>query len=144
MEVMFNPTSYKRRHAVSYGRKRGINTQSSPLHYSYTPPGSVSFQFVFDGTGAAFFGAVVCGDDVDETKPHPMPYLTTASLLGADIRRCVAIEDSPNGVASASAAGAVVLAVPCEVDLSHLTGVVHVDSLLAVDVDFLDRLVNHS
>jgi HAD superfamily hydrolase (TIGR01509 family) len=91
--------------------------------------------------GPANFQAVVCGDDVDETKPHPTPYLTAAALLGADVRRCVAIEDSPNGVASALAAGAVVLAVPCEVDLSHLTGVTHVASLADVDLDFLDRLV---
>jgi len=91
--------------------------------------------------GPANFQAVVCGDDLDETKPHPMPYLTAAALLGADVRACVAIEDSPNGVASALAAGAVVLAVPCEVDLSHLTGVTHVPSLVDVDPDFLDKLV---
>jgi HAD superfamily hydrolase (TIGR01509 family) len=87
------------------------------------------------------FGAVVAGDDVDETKPHPMPYLTAAAALGVDVRRCVAIEDSPNGITSALASGAVVVAVPCEVDLSHLRGVTHVDSLTEVDLGFLDRLV---
>jgi HAD superfamily hydrolase (TIGR01509 family) len=90
--------------------------------------------------GPANFGAVVCGDDVDQTKPHPMPYLTAAALLGVDVRRCVAIEDSPNGITSALAAGAAVLAVPCEVDLSHLRGVAHIDSLSEVDIDLLDRL----
>jgi HAD superfamily hydrolase (TIGR01509 family) len=94
--------------------------------------------------GPAYFGAVVCGDDLDETKPHPMPYRTAAALLEVDVRACVAIEDSPNGVTSALAAGAVVLAVPCEVDLSHLAGVVHVDSLVAVDVDYLDGLVRRT
>jgi HAD superfamily hydrolase (TIGR01509 family) len=91
--------------------------------------------------GQANFGVVVCGDDVDESKPHPMPYLTAAAALGVDVHRCVAVEDSPNGIASALAAGAVVVAVPCEVDLSHLTGVTHVDSLTTVDLAFLDRLV---
>jgi HAD superfamily hydrolase (TIGR01509 family) len=91
--------------------------------------------------GPANFGVVVCGDDVDETKPHPMPYLTAAAALGVDVRRCVAIEDSPNGITSALAAGAVVVAVPSEVDLSHLRGVTHVDSLTEVDLGFLDRLV---
>ena len=70
-----------------------------------------------------------------------MPYLTAAALLGVDVRRCVAIEDSPNGAASAVAAGAAVLAVPNEVDLSTLAGVTLVDSLAEVDVPFLDRLV---
>jgi HAD superfamily hydrolase (TIGR01509 family) len=91
--------------------------------------------------GRSHFGAVVCGDEVDETKPHPLPYLTAAALLGVDIRRCVAIEDSPTGVASARAAGAVVLAVPCEVDLRGTEGVHLVPSLSGVDVGYLRRLV---
>jgi HAD superfamily hydrolase (TIGR01509 family) len=91
--------------------------------------------------GRANFGAVVAGDEVDETKPHPLPYLTAAALLDVDVRRCVAIEDSPNGAASAVAAGAAVLAVPSEVDLSGLAGVTLVDSLAEVDVAFLTRLV---
>jgi HAD superfamily hydrolase (TIGR01509 family) len=91
--------------------------------------------------GRAHFAAVVCGDEVDDVKPHPAPYLTAASLLGVDIRRCVAIEDSPTGVASARAAGAVVLAVPSEVDLSHLDGVTHIDSLVEVDLAYLRALV---
>ncbi len=90
--------------------------------------------------GRTHFAAVVCGDEVDETKPHPRPYLTAATLLGVDIARCVAIEDSPTGVASALAAGARVLAVPCEVDLSHIAGVTLVQSLDEVDVEYLRRL----
>jgi HAD superfamily hydrolase (TIGR01509 family) len=90
--------------------------------------------------GAHYFSAVVAGDEVDETKPHPKPYLTAAELLGADIRGCVAIEDSPNGAASALAAGCAVLAVPCEVDLSDVDGVTLVDSLADVDLAYLRKL----
>jgi HAD superfamily hydrolase (TIGR01509 family) len=92
--------------------------------------------------GRTHFAAVVCGDEVDETKPHPAPYLTAATLLGVAIERCVAIEDSPTGVASALAAGARVLAVPCEVDLSHIAGVTLVPSLVEIDVAYLRRLVD--
>jgi HAD superfamily hydrolase (TIGR01509 family) len=91
--------------------------------------------------GADRFDAVVCGDEVDETKPHPMPYLTAARLLGVDIAQCVAVEDSPNGLASARAAGCAVLAVPCEVSLSDVDGVTLVPSLADVDVEFLRKLV---
>jgi len=94
-----------------------------------------------DTIGRAHFGAVVTGDEVDHTKPHPLPYLTAAALLGVDVRRCVAIEDSPTGVASALAAGAAVLAVPAEVDLSGIAGVMLVSSLAEVDVAYLARLV---
>ena len=94
-----------------------------------------------DTIGRAHFGAVVTGDEVDHTKPHPLPYLTAAALLGVDVRRCVAIEDSPTGVASALAAGAAVLAVPAEVDLSGIAGVTLVSSLAEIDIAFLGRLV---
>jgi HAD superfamily hydrolase (TIGR01509 family) len=86
------------------------------------------------------FDAVVCGDDVAQTKPYPDPYLTAARRLGADPRRCVAIEDSPTGVASARAAGCLVVAVPCEVALTDPDGVVLVDSLEMLDVEALRTL----
>jgi HAD superfamily hydrolase (TIGR01509 family) len=61
---------------------------------------------------AGTFAAVVTGDEVTHGKPHPEPYLTAAAALGADPADCVAIEDSPTGVASAEAAGVPVVAVP--------------------------------
>ncbi|WP_203900393.1 HAD family hydrolase [Virgisporangium aliadipatigenens] len=91
--------------------------------------------------GAHFFAAVVCGDDLPETKPHPAPYLRAAELIGARPAACVAIEDSPNGIRSALAAGCTVLGVPCEVDLGHLADVTLVDSLEKVDVAYLRGLL---
>jgi HAD superfamily hydrolase (TIGR01509 family) len=90
--------------------------------------------------GAEHFDAVVAGDEVDETKPHPMPYLTAAAMVGAEARNCVAVEDSPNGITSARAAGCAVLAVPCEIELDP-EGVTLAGSLLDVDVDYLRKLV---
>jgi HAD superfamily hydrolase (TIGR01509 family) len=91
--------------------------------------------------GAHYFDAVVAGDEVSNVKPHPEPYQTAARLLGVtDIRRCVAIEDSPTGVASARAAGCVVLAVPSETELSDVDGVTVVDSLASVDLAYLRKL----
>jgi HAD superfamily hydrolase (TIGR01509 family) len=49
--------------------------------------------------------ALVAGDDVDNPKPHPEPYIRAAGLLGVMPADCTAIEDSPHGVASAKAAG---------------------------------------
>jgi HAD superfamily hydrolase (TIGR01509 family) len=58
------------------------------------------------------FDVTVAGDEVDEGKPHPEPYLEAARRLGVPIASCVVIEDSPTGVASGQASGAYVLAVP--------------------------------
>lgn len=63
------------------------------------------------------FDVTVAGDEVDEGKPHPEPYLAAARLLDVPVDRCIVIEDSPTGVASGQASGAFVLAVP------HLVGI---------------------
>ncbi|BBH71211.1 haloacid dehalogenase [Actinoplanes sp. OR16] len=91
--------------------------------------------------GAENFDVVVCGDEVTMPKPDPEPYLTAASLLGVPIARCVAIEDSPSGVASALAAGAAVLAVPAELELPPVDGVHLRSSLAGVDPAFLAALL---
>ncbi|GAB2522552.1 HAD family phosphatase [Microbacterium petrolearium] len=57
------------------------------------------------------FDLIVAGDDVERPKPFPDPYLQAARTLGVDIRDCVALEDSPNGLRSAIASGATALGV---------------------------------
>jgi len=67
---------------------------------------------VADRLGFLGFDVVVAGDEVTNAKPHPEPYLRGAELLGVDISESLAIEDSPTGIASAAAAGALVVGVP--------------------------------
>ncbi|SBT42042.1 haloacid dehalogenase superfamily, subfamily IA, variant 3 with third motif having DD or ED [Micromonospora auratinigra] len=98
-------------------------------------------EVALDTLGRDSFDAVVCGDEVVAAKPHPEPYLTAARLLGVPIARCVAIEDSPTGVASALAAGAAVLAVPAEVPLPPTDGVHQLESLTGADLELLAALL---
>jgi HAD superfamily hydrolase (TIGR01509 family) len=86
---------------------------------------------VLASTGLAF-PVTVCAEDVSVTKPDPEPYLLAAKLLEADPARCVALEDSPNGVASATAAGCYVVAVPSLVVIPPAPGRLVVPSLRAV------------
>lgn len=58
------------------------------------------------------FDAVVCGEDVAALKPDPEVYLTVLDRLGLQADRCVAFEDSRNGVESARGAGISVVATP--------------------------------
>ena len=58
------------------------------------------------------FAATVSSEEVGRGKPAPDVYVETASRLGVAPERCVAIEDSGPGIASASAAGLAVIAVP--------------------------------
>jgi HAD superfamily hydrolase (TIGR01509 family) len=58
------------------------------------------------------FGCVLGATDVAHPKPAPDLYVELARGLGADPAQCVALEDSPTGVAAARAAGAFVIGVP--------------------------------
>ncbi|MFA7764141.1 HAD family hydrolase [Streptomyces sp. NPDC048723] len=58
------------------------------------------------------FAFTLSADDTARTKPHPDPYREAAGRLGLAPRACVAVEDSPDGAASAEAAGCAVLVVP--------------------------------
>jgi HAD superfamily hydrolase (TIGR01509 family) len=96
---------------------------------------------MLDTLGRENFDVVITDDDVTLGKPNPEPYECAAAALGVPTDHCVAIEDSPTGCAAALAAGCAVLAVPAEVDLSHLTAVTHARSLVDIDVAFLRRLI---
>jgi HAD superfamily hydrolase (TIGR01509 family) len=80
------------------------------------------------------FDLTVCADDVIHTKPDPEPYLRAAKLLGVSPARCSALEDSPNGVASAAAAGCQVFAVPSLLPIPPGAGRTVVRSLLDLRV----------
>jgi HAD superfamily hydrolase (TIGR01509 family) len=75
------------------------------------------------------FTAVITGDAVSHGKPHPEPYLAAARLLGVDLGACIAIEDSPPGVASAVAAGIPTIAVPHHVEVPQTAGAVQISTL---------------
>jgi HAD superfamily hydrolase (TIGR01509 family) len=87
------------------------------------------------------FDVIVSGSDVRNPKPHPEPYQLAAALVGADPRCCVALEDSPNGVASAQAAGCVTVAVPGMAPIAEQPGRLIVHSLVEVDLSILRGLV---
>lgn len=99
---------------------------------------------VLDQLPAQTFDAVVTGDTVERGKPHPEPYLEALRLLDVPARRCVALEDSPAGTASARAAGLHVLVVPHVAPVDGGPGRTVVDSLASVRPADLAALVTDS
>jgi HAD superfamily hydrolase (TIGR01509 family) len=57
------------------------------------------------------FTALTCGTEIAHGKPAPDIYLLAAKKLGVDPAACLAVEDAPSGVTSASAAGMKVVGV---------------------------------
>ena len=59
-----------------------------------------------------FFEFVLGSDDLRNGKPHPKMYLTATERLGETSQKCLAIEDSDNGVLAAFEAELTVIRVP--------------------------------
>jgi HAD superfamily hydrolase (TIGR01509 family) len=116
------------------------------LHADGVPLALVSSSYrvlvdaALESVGAHHFRVTVAGDEVGEGKPHPEPYLTAAARLGVDPRDCVVLEDSPSGIASAEAAGCVVVAVPDLVPVEPGPRRAVVPTLAAVRFDELEPL----
>jgi HAD superfamily hydrolase (TIGR01509 family) len=85
----------------------------------------------------ASFPVTVCAGDVSACKPDPEGYLLAAAKLAVDPRRCVVVEDSPNGVAAAEAAGCLVVAVPGIVPIPAASGRLVVSTLLELSLERL-------
>jgi HAD superfamily hydrolase (TIGR01509 family) len=82
----------------------------------------------------------VCAEDVTRSKPDPEPYQLAAARLGAEPACCVALDDSPTGVASAEAAGCAVIAVP-SVPMPDRPGRLVVSALTEIDLPRLQEMI---
>ncbi|MFF5566473.1 HAD family hydrolase [Streptomyces sp. NPDC012623] len=83
------------------------------------------------------FAFTLSADDTVRTKPHPDPYRAAAGRFGAAPGACVAVEDSPDGTASAAAAGCPVLVVPSLLPVGPGSGRYFARSLEDVDLGVL-------
>ena len=63
-------------------------------------------------TGNMSVELTVCGDEVAHAKPAPDIFLAAAKALGVPAEECLVLEDSPNGLRAAKAAGCKAVVVP--------------------------------
>ena len=77
---------------------------------------------------------LVTADMVERGKPAPDPYLLAAERLGVDPTRCLVVEDAPNGLRAARAAGCATLAVVTTTPRDELDADLVVDDLSEVEV----------
>ncbi len=65
-----------------------------------------NIDFTLDALGIRKYFTVITGsEEVAHGKPHPDVYLKSAAKLQLAPRHCIAFEDTPSGIRSASAAG---------------------------------------
>ncbi|MFJ3879035.1 HAD family hydrolase [Streptomyces sp. NPDC090077] len=89
-----------------------LEAEGVPFALVSASPRVVVDQVVTGALAGVPFAFTLSADDTDRTKPHPDPYRAAAERLGLAPQECVAVEDSPDGAASAEAAGCPVLVVP--------------------------------
>jgi beta-phosphoglucomutase len=86
------------------------------------------------------FTAVVTSEDTPRGKPDPAGYLLALEMLGASATDAAALEDSPDGVAAASAAGLYTVAVLGTAPAERLTAA---DEIVArLDAELIERLLS--
>ena len=69
-------------------------------------------QHLIDANVFGYFNTIVCGDMIEKSKPEPDIYLKACELLKISPSKCIALEDSKNGLISAINAGCKVIMVP--------------------------------
>jgi len=58
-----------------------------------------------------YLDVMISNEDVAKAKPYPDIYLNAAEALGVPPERCLVVEDNPNGIKAAEAAGCPLLVV---------------------------------
>jgi len=85
----------------------------------------------------------VNGNDVKHKKPDPELFLTAAERIGIEPEHCVVIEDAPNGVQAAKAAGTKCIAVTNSTVAENLSQADLVcDSLEKIDLEIIQKLID--
>ena len=98
---------------------------------------------VLDATGVPYQEMVyITGSDVKNKKPNPELFLLAAERMGVESANCVIIEDAPNGVQAAKAAGARCIAVTNSTNAANLSQADLVcDSLEQIGFQTIVRLI---
>ena len=96
-----------------------LKSAGVPMAVATSTPNPRATQMLRNSGMLHEFDAVVSGEQVQQSKPLPDIYLRAAELLDVRPERCLALEDSENGVRSALAAGMTVIQVPDLVEPSE-------------------------
>ncbi|MER6217841.1 MULTISPECIES: HAD family hydrolase [unclassified Streptomyces] len=117
-----------------------LETLGVPFALVSASPRVVVDQVVGGALAQVPFAFTLSADDTVRTKPHPDPYRTAAARLGLEPGECVAVEDSPDGAASAEAAGCPVLVVPSLLEVPRSAARTFASSLEEVTPQLLHGL----
>ena len=70
---------------------------------------AIAEEYLINANVYKFFDVLVCGDEVQQGKPHPEIFITAAQKINLEPSECFMLEDSENGIKSAHAAGGITI-----------------------------------
>jgi beta-phosphoglucomutase len=120
-------------------RLRGLAAEGAPMVVCTSSRRLDAELSLTAGGLADLFPLRVALEDAPAPKPDPSPYRNAAGLIGLDPAECLAIEDSPAGVASATGAGCLVAAVTTTHPASALARARHLFEGTPAALDWLDE-----
>ena len=88
------------------------------------------------------FEKIITGDMVTKAKPDPDCFLMGARAIGVDIKNCVVIEDSRNGLLAGRASGARVIGITTTLSAEEVASLSDVTAHAVSELD-VDQIVNH-
>ncbi|MBQ4105780.1 MAG: HAD family phosphatase [Clostridia bacterium] len=116
-----NHTAYMNEHIAKHGvpMKKGADSilrfgkeQGLRLALATSTPLEIAEGWLREIGLWEYFDKVQSAANIKHGKPAPDVYLAASELLGLKASECMAFEDSPNGVRSASSAGCMTVMVP--------------------------------
>jgi HAD superfamily hydrolase (TIGR01509 family) len=129
------------RECIEEARKRGYRLAIATT----TTPSNIDalLSATLGDAGQGMFDVICAGDSVPNKKPAPDVYLKALDELGLPARRCVAIEDSRNGLLSACGAGITTIVTPCLYTRGEDFGeaALVIDDLNSLDFEAVETLV---
>ncbi len=84
------------------------------------------------------FTSIVCGSDIKESKPNPEIFEKAAQIFNIDKSQCIVLEDSPNGVRAAFAAGMRCIFVPDLVQSDD-----EIESKITIEINDLNQVMDY-
>lgn len=95
---------------------------------------------------AEYFDLIVAGDDLQQSKPEPEPYLLAAQKLNLDPSECLAIEDNSVGIEAAKRAQIQVVGISHIYPLHMLQRRCNwtVDNFMEIELDRIDRVLSQA
>ncbi|MGL5941606.1 MAG: HAD family hydrolase [Waterburya sp.] len=93
-----------------------------------------------------YFDVIVAGDDLEDSKPEPDPYLLAVKNLNLQPSECLAIEDNPVGIEAAKRAKIQVVGISYIYPLHMLQRQANwtVDDFLDIELDRVDKVLSQT